>query len=269
MTPLLEEQAQAALEKLGLKGVQERLDGACQRAAAESWSYSAFLGYLLDAEVQERHRRSVEFNLKFARFPLLKRLADFDFEALPSLDRRLIEELSTLRFLYEGRNLVFLGAPGVGKTHLALGLGLLACERGHRAYFTSAIELARKLSLAFSENRLHREMRKLLQPKVLILDEVGYLTLDNTQASLLFQALCHRYERSQSVILTSNKAFGEWGEISAGDAVMAAAALDRLLHRCTVVHIRGESYRLRERKRAGVPLDVPSTGPADSPSASV
>ena len=250
--PPFEERAASGLSQLGLSVAAEHLDTACQRAAAQGWSYSHFLGYLLSGELEERRRRSVELNLQFAKFPVLKRLSDFDFSAQPGLDRRLVDELATGRFLYEGRNLVLLGPPGVGKTHLAIGLGVMTCELGHRVYFTSALDLARRLSLALEQNRLHREMNKLVQPKLLIVDEIGYLALDPTQASLLFQAICRRYEKNQALILTSNKAFGEWGEVFAGDAVMASAALDRLLHRCTVVNIRGESYRLKEKRQAGV-----------------
>ncbi len=252
MSKVFEEKAASSLSELGLCVAHDRLDAACQRAAAESWSYSHFLGYLLSAEVEERHKKTVNLNLQFAKFPILKRLPDFDFSAQPGLDKRLIDELATGRFLYEGRNLVFLGPPGVGKTHLAIALGVMTCELGHRVYFTSAIELARRLSLAMEQNRLHREMNKLVHPKALVIDEVGYLTLDATQGSLLFQAICQRYERGQSIILTSNKAFSDWGEVFAGDAIMASAALDRLLHRCTVINIRGDSYRLKEKRQAGM-----------------
>lgn len=252
MSQVYEEKALHALEELKLSVASNRLDSACQQAAAGQWSYSHFLGYLLSAEVEERQKRTVELNFKFAKFPVLKRLTDFDFAAQPALDKRLVEELATGRFLYEGRNLIFLGPPGVGKTHLATALGVQTCERGHRVYFTNALEMARRLSQALAENRLHREMSKLVHPKALIIDEVGYLTLDKTQASLLFQAICHRYDRGQSIILTSNKAFSDWADVFAEDAVMASAALDRLLHRCTVVHIRGESYRLKEKRQAGL-----------------
>lgn len=252
MSKVYEEKAVSLLSELGLCVARDHLDSVCQRAAAEGWSYSHFLGFLLSGEMEERRRRTVELNLQFAKFPVLKRLGDFDFAAQPGLDRRLVDELATGRFLYEGRNLVFLGPPGVGKTHLAIGLGVMTCELGHRAYFTNAMEMARRLSLALEQNRLHRELNKLVHPKVLIIDEVGYLKLDAAQASLVFQAICYRYDKGQPIILTSNKAFSEWAEVFAGDAVMASAALDRLLHRCTVVNIRGESYRLKEKRQAGV-----------------
>jgi DNA replication protein DnaC len=250
-----EGRAAEGLEALGLAVARAHLDGAAQRAAAEGWSYTHFLGYLLDGELAERHRKRVELNLQFARFPVVKRLDQFDFAAQPGLDRRVVEELATGRFLAEGRNVVLLGPPGVGKTHLAIGLGVMTAERGHRAYFTTAVDLAAKLTRAVDGNRLHRELKALMQPRLLVIDAVGYLALDALQASLVFQVLCQRYQKEQAVVLTSNKPFGEWAQVFAGDAVMASAALDRLLHRATVVNIRGESYRLRGKRKAGGPAD--------------
>ncbi len=246
-----EAKAAAGLDHLGLKVARQHLDQTAQQAAAADWSYTHFLGYLLDGELEERRRRSVELSLQFARFPYHKRLEDFDYSAQPSIDRRLIDELATGRFTAEGRNVVLLGPPGVGKTFLAIALSVRVCELGQRAYFTTAIELARRLTKATREHRLHREMKNLVRPSVLIIDEVGYLSLDSTQASLLFQVIAERYEKQQAIILTSNKAFSEWAGVFAGDAVMASAALDRLLHRATVINIRGESYRLKSRQRAG------------------
>jgi DNA replication protein DnaC len=251
MSAVHEAKASDALLQLGLTVANAQLDSLAQQAAAQSWSYSDFLGRLLGGELTARLQKRITLNLQFAKFPYVKRLADFEFAAQPSVDQRLIDELATGRYLAEGRNIVLLGPPGVGKTHLAIGLGVRVAEMGHRVYFTSAMDLARKLTRAVDANRLHRELNALQQPKLLIIDEIGYLPFDAVQASLLFQVICRRYERNQSLALTSNKAFGDWGAVFADDPIMASAALDRLLHRSTVINIRGESYRLKEKRQAG------------------
>lgn len=260
MSVVEEHRAAEALTALGLSTAAAQLDITAQRAAAEGWSYSHFAGVLLNGEIAERRRKRAALNLQFANFPYLKRLEDFDYSAQPSIDRRLIDELASGRYLAEGRNIVLLGPPGTGKTHIAIALAVLLAEAGSRVYFTTAMDLARKLIRAVDANRLHRDLNALQQPKVLIIDEIGYLPFDAVQASLLFQVICRRYQKNQPLILTSNKAFGEWGHVFGGDPVMASAALDRLLHRSTIINIRGESYRLREKRKAGLADIAPRAG---------
>lgn len=247
--------AKDGLETLGLETALAQLDQASQRAAAEKWSYSHFLGYLFEGELQERHNKKVRMSMQFSKFPCVKRMEDFNFEAQPTIDRRLMDELGTARFLDEGRNIIFLGPPGVGKTHLAISLGVMTAELGKRVYFTSAIDMARKLAKTLAENRLDRELKNMVRPSLLIIDEVGYLELDKVQASLLFQVISQRYDKQQATIITSNKPFSEWGHVFANDPIMASAALDRLLHLSTVINIRGESYRLNEKRSAGMKVD--------------
>ncbi|MEO6323050.1 MAG: IS21-like element helper ATPase IstB [Thermoanaerobaculia bacterium] len=262
MSIAYQEKAIQGLTQLGLVTALSQLDQTAQRAAAETWSYTHFLGYLLEGELVFRHEKTVRLNLQFARLPYLKRIEDFDFAAQPSLDPRLVEELFTLRLLADGRNVVLLGPPGVGKTHLAIAMAVRVAEAGHRVYFTTAIEMARRLTKALAENHLRRELQSLVRPRLLVIDEMGYLSLDPIQASVLFQVICERYERNQPIVLTSNKAFADWGEVFAGDPVLASAALDRLLHRSTVINVHGESYRLKEKRQAGTASAIPSDGGA-------
>lgn len=244
------------LEVLKMKGALNALDQVAQQAAAERWSYTQFLGKLMEKELAQRMQNLIDMNLQMASFPYLKTIEGYDFKSQPSVDKRIIEELATGRYLDEGRCLIFLGPPGVGKTHLAIALAAQACSQGKKASFISCADLVRKLKLALEENRLHQELLKFTRTKVLLIDEVGYLELNKVEASLLFQVISKRYDLNASIILTSNKHFTNWGDIFANDSIMAAAALDRLLHKSTIINIKGESYRLKEKKIAEINTSI-------------
>ena len=186
-----------------------------------------------------------------AHFPFTKTLADFDFSFQPSSGQKKFKELAELHFIDQGKNGMFLGSPGVGKTHLAVALGMKAAEGGYRVPFSTATELVTTLAKAWAEHRFEERLKLLCQPKLLIIDEIGYLPLDKRDATCLFQLVSRRYERG-SMILTSNKSYSDRGTIFAGDSVIASAILDRPLHHSTTINIQGESYRLKDKRRAGL-----------------
>ena len=240
------QQLRSHLAYLKLSAASEALAPALEDAQTQKPSYTAFLEALLSLEVAADERRRMAGRLRFAHFPVEKRLESFDYDAQPSLDRRLIEELSTLRFISERANCLLVGPPGVGKSHIALALGYKAVEAGYRVYYTSASDLAARCHKAAIEGRWANTMRFFAGPQLLIVDELGYLPLQAEAASAIFQVVSRRYDHG-SMIVTTNRSIPTWGEIFS-DSMMAAAILDRFLHRATVVGITGDSYRMRAHR---------------------
>lgn len=253
------EKARMHLEQLGLAQAAEVLDGRLEAAAKGRVPYADFLADLLSIEAAARRERYMVTRTKLAHLPFRRTLEDFDFAFQPSIDERQVKELATLTFVSDAANVVLLGPPGVGKSHLAVALGIKAIGQGHGVYFMKAETLVEDLRRAMVEHTFERRLRVYLTPKVLIIDEFGIWPYDRQAATALFSLVSARYERG-SIIVTSNKGFGEWGEVL-GDPVIATAILDRLLHHSHVLNIRGESYRLREKKRAG--LFTPPEGPGE------
>ncbi len=237
-------------QHLRLTRVAQRLPTLLEQAAHQELSYSAFLHTLLAEEVASRQEKHQALRVQMARFPFHKTLDAFDWKAQPSIDPKVIKELATMRFVANGANALLLGPPGVGKTHLSVALGLEACRLGLRVMFTTAAALITTLGKALYENRLEERLKLLTQPKLLIIDEIGYIPIDRQGANLFFQLISRRYERG-AILLTSNQSLGAWGDVF-GDAVIASAILDRLLHHATTINIKGDSYRLREKRKAGL-----------------
>jgi len=234
------------LDYLQLPFAKEHCRALACEAAAKHWAHLDYFTRVVEGEAAARSDRSVARRIKAARFPVIKTLDTFRWDWPARIDRLQIQELFRLDFIEKKANAIFLGQVGLGKSHLTAALGYAACQRGHTVLFANAIDVINTLSAAQHAGQLKSALRRYLTPALLLLDEVGYLPIDQRGADLLFQVISQRYERG-SIVLTTNKAFKDWSSIFNGDSTITAAVLDRLLHHSETVVIEGRSYRMKDR----------------------
>lgn len=244
------------LTRLKLTAIRDQLDTLLDQASRADMTLREALAMLCSAEVARKDERRVQTGMSIAKFPCVRTLDNFEFEAQPSIDPKLVRELATSRWIANGDTVLLLGPPGVGKTHLAVALGREAILRGYSTLFASATSVVTQLVRAHAEGRLEEKLTHFAKPKLLVIDELGYLPFEANAAHLFFQLVSRRYERG-ATMLTSNRSVAEWGGVF-GDAVVATAILDRLLHHSHVITIRGDSYRLKAKRKSGLVKDQPA-----------
>ncbi len=239
------ESLKADLDYLLLPRAAEVFASLATEAKEASWSHVEYLARVMAEQAAATVNRRLAGRLRYARFPGRRTLEDFDFDFQPTVDRKLVEDLATCRFVAEGRPLLFLGQPGCGKTHLAVALATKAVEAGYRGYFTTADEMVTNLAAARREGTFTTKLRTYTAPSVLVIDDVGLLPMEPGGATAFFHVVNTRVEKGHPCLVTTNRGLPAWGEVF-GDAVVAGAILDRLMHRAVVFNIRGPSWRMRE-----------------------
>lgn len=241
------EQLKADLDYLQLFRAAECFAPLADSAKEAGHGHVEYLGAVVAEQASATQNRRLQARLRYARFPYRRTIEDFDFSFQPSVDRKLVDDLATLRFIDERRPIVFLGQPGCGKTHLAVALATLAVEAGYRGYFTTGDDMVRQLLAAQRDGNLSHRLRTYTAPTVLVLDDVGLLPIGAEGAGLFFAVINARYENGHPTLATTNRGLPAWGEVF-GDAVVAGAILDRLMHRAVVFNIKGPSWRMREHQ---------------------
>ncbi len=235
------------LDYLKLPFAQTHHGELARQAAEQQWDHVEYLRRLIEGEYNERRQRVIERRIKAARFPVIKTLEQFLWDWPKKINRMAVQDLFRLEFIKQKANVVFLGNVGLGKTHLSTALGYAACQEGHAVLFANAISVINDLSAAQKRGLLKRQLKTYLHPELLVLDEIGYLPIDQHGADLLFQVISQRYERG-SIVLTTNKPFKQWPSIFNNDSTIASAVLDRLLHHAQTIVIEGSSYRMKDRE---------------------